>query len=40
MTMRADGSHPKTIFGPSSFRPRNIDWGARADDDEGDLDRD
>jgi Tol biopolymer transport system component len=36
MRMNADGSHPKTIFGPSSFRPRNIDWGPRTDDGDGD----
>jgi Tol biopolymer transport system component len=30
MSMRADGSHLRTILRFSAFRPRGIDWGARA----------
>jgi Tol biopolymer transport system component len=29
MTMRPDGTHPKTILPLSPFRPRYIDWGTR-----------
>jgi Tol biopolymer transport system component len=36
MQMNADGGHLKTIFGPGSLRPRNIDWGPRASGQEGD----
>jgi Tol biopolymer transport system component len=32
LELGADGRHPKTILGPSSFRPRNIDWGPRPHD--------
>jgi Tol biopolymer transport system component len=33
--MRADGSNLHAILGLSSFRPRNIDWGPRAQSDDG-----
>ena len=29
MTVRPDGSHPRTILPLSAFRPRYIDWGTR-----------
>ncbi|MFL5927646.1 MAG: TolB family protein [Gaiellaceae bacterium] len=39
VTMRADGSHLKTILPPSAtFRPRNIDWGPKIDADGEDGD--
>ena len=31
MSMRADGSHLRTILPFSTFRPRGIDWGPRSD---------
>ena len=31
MEMRSDGSHVRTILPFSTFRPRGIDWGPRAD---------
>lgn len=33
--MRADGSNLHAILGFSNFRPRNIDWGPRAQSDSG-----
>jgi hypothetical protein len=29
MTVRTDGTHPRTILPLSAFRPRYIDWGSR-----------
>ena len=29
MTVRTDGTHPRTILPLSAFRPRYIDWGTR-----------